>query len=159
MIVIGYQGIGKSTLSSNSYSRIDLESSNFWFKGQRPDDWYIYYCQIAMGLSRQGYTVFVSSHKVVRDFLFEHTHERVYVIYPALSLKDEWIRKLELRYNASQLEKDKKAYLNALDRYEDNIQEITAPYYSTNPYFKFKEIDTVNYNLNDIITQAEQYTD
>ena len=91
MIIIGYPGIGKSTLAGqNNY--IDLESSNFWNKGKRPDDWYIYYCNIALDLSRQGYVVFVSSHEAVRNRLkYAITDERIICIYPSLELKDEWI--------------------------------------------------------------------
>lgn len=38
MIVIGYQGIGKSTLANKDLRFIDLESGNFWVDGKRADD-------------------------------------------------------------------------------------------------------------------------
>lgn len=41
MIVIGYQGIGKSTLANDNVSKIkfiDLESSCFWNDGKRSED-------------------------------------------------------------------------------------------------------------------------
>ena len=69
MVIVGYQGIGKSTLAKNRNGFIDLESSNFFVNGERSPDWYIPYCEIALDLSKQGYDVFVSSHKVVRDEL------------------------------------------------------------------------------------------
>ena len=69
MIIIGYQGIGKSTLANIDNAYIDLESSNFWHKGERYDNWYIYYGKIAESLSRQNYNVFTSSHREVRDYL------------------------------------------------------------------------------------------
>ena len=72
MIIIGYQGIGKSSVSGADSGCIDLESSNFWNEGVRADDWYIYYCNIALDLSKQGFTVFTSSHKEVREYLLEH---------------------------------------------------------------------------------------
>lgn len=69
MIITGYQGIGKSTLAKTNDKIIDLESSCFWKydlydfekKGEktRPDDWYVYYCQMAQYLSKQGYIVLV----------------------------------------------------------------------------------------------------
>lgn len=37
MIIIGYQGIGKSTLAKNSLKYIDLESGNFWINGERDE--------------------------------------------------------------------------------------------------------------------------
>ena len=51
MIVIGYQGIGKSSLAGRNNIFIDLESGNFWVDGKRADDWYKPYCQIAEHLS------------------------------------------------------------------------------------------------------------
>ena len=54
MIVIGYQGIGKSTLAGRDHKFIDLESGNFWVDGKRADDWYKPYCQIAEHLSKKA---------------------------------------------------------------------------------------------------------
>lgn len=122
MIIIGYQGIGKSTMAGKSKC-IDLESSNFWVNGKRAEDWYIPYCQLANHLSEQGYTVFVSSHEVVRKEL-QNSKERVVAICPRIELKDEWCEKLMNRFKATGLEKDYKAWANAEDRYEDNIYEI-----------------------------------
>lgn len=68
LIMIGYQGIGKSSCAGKN-DCIDLESSTFWFEGSRSENWYIPYCNIAMDLANQGYTVFTSSHKVVREQL------------------------------------------------------------------------------------------
>jgi ABC-type oligopeptide transport system ATPase subunit len=123
MIVIGYQGIGKSTLASRDIFYIDLESGNFWVDGKRAEDWHKPYCQIAEHLSQQGYIVFTSSHEVVRERLKNST-EAVILVYPAVELKDEWIAKLEKRYQESGLEKDYKALMNAKDRYTENIQEL-----------------------------------
>ena len=123
MIVIGYQGIGKSTLAGRERRYIDLESGNFWIDGKRAEDWYKPYCQIAEHLSRQGYTVFVSSHEVVRKQL-EDTGETVVVIYPAINLRDYWVDKLHQRYMDSGLEKDWKALKNAEERFDENIREL-----------------------------------
>ena len=124
MIIIGYQGIGKSTLASKENNFIDLESNNFFHKGVRPDNWYIYYCNIAAHLSKQGFNVFVSSHEVVRNRLKKYFDEPLISIIPSINLKDEWIRKLEERYNNHKSEKNYKAWMNAVNRYEDNINEI-----------------------------------
>lgn len=124
MIIIGYQGIGKSTLAGRNNKFIDLESGNFWVDGKRADDWYKPYCQIAEHLSQQGYIVFTSSHEVVRKQL-ESSSEMIVVVYPSDELKDMWIDKLEKRYKKSGLEKDFKALMNAKDRYSDNINELS----------------------------------
>lgn len=125
MIVIGYQGIGKSTLAGRDNKFIDLESGNFWVDGKRADDWYKPYCQIAEHLSQQGYIVFTSSHEVVRNQLAK-SKEIVVVVYPAIEQKDGWIEKLWMRYQKTGLEKDYKAYANAEARYTENIQELES---------------------------------
>jgi hypothetical protein len=141
MIVIGYQGIGKSTVAGRNHRFIDLESGNFWIDGKRADDWYKPYCNIAEHLSQQGYIVFTSSHEVVRDHL-KCSCETVVLVYPSIELKDEWIAKLKNRYDESGLEKDYKALMNAKDRYEENIRELEK----YNWYYKLV-ITNTNYDL------------
>lgn len=68
MIIVGYPCIGKSTYAvSHKYKAIDLESSNFIKDGS----WVESYCNVAIGLSEQGYDVFVSSHDDVRKQLLK----------------------------------------------------------------------------------------
>lgn len=140
MIIIGYQGVGKSTLAKNNVEFIDLESSNFFVNGKRQDNWYIIYCSIAIHLSKQGKNVFVSSHEVVRRTL-EASDEKVVVVYPSMALRDEWIKKLEDRYNLTGLDKDYKALMNAKDRYEENILEL-----QDNDFIHL-QLDSIDYNL------------
>ena len=144
MIVIGYQAIRKATLANKKVGYIDLESGNFWVDGVRAPDWYRPYCQIAEDLSKQGYTVFTSSHEVVRKQL-ENSSEDVVIVCPDVSLKEQWIEKLENRYQKSGLDKDYKAYMNALCRYEENIMELQE---STIPNITIQDI---NYNLRDLL--------
>ena len=125
MIVIGYQGIGKSSLVGRNNRFIDLESGNFWVDGKRADDWYKPYCQIAEHLSQQGYIVFTSSHEVVRKQL-EKSKETVVLVFPSIDLKDKWIDKLKDRFFRTNSDKDYKALMNAEDRYEENIQELES---------------------------------
>ena len=146
MIVIGYQGIGKSTLAKKKLGYIDLESGCFWRNGTRNDDdyWYIYYCQIAEHLSGQGNVVFVSSHKQVRDYL-KSSNERAICVYPSILLSEEWKIKLLHRYNETKLEKDHKAWMNAEERYHENISEMMM---CGIPHV---EIDYMDYDLHEII--------
>lgn len=151
MILIGYQGIGKSTLAFKENNFIDLESSNFFYKDKRIDNWYIYYCNIAAHLSKQGFNVFVSSHEVVRNRLKKYFDEPLICIVPSINLKDEWIKKLYERYINHKSEKNYKAWMNAVDRYEDNINEIK------NSGIGFIEIENINYNLEDILEENNIY--
>ena len=146
MIVIGYQGIGKSSLAGRDRKYIDLESSNFWVDGKRAEDWYKPYCNIAEHLSKQGYIVFTSSHEVVRNRLANST-EPVVVVYPAPELKDLWIDKLENRYRETRSDKDYKALMNAKERYLENIQELA------NSHINFKiMLKDFDYDLEAILT-------
>ena len=153
MIVIGYQGIGKSTLARHQLAEhgmseyIDLESSCFWNDGKRPDDWYIYYCQMAEYLSREGFCVFTSSHEVVRKQL-RNSKERVVIICPSLRLKEDWLKKLEERYIHDPSDKNYKAWKNAEDRYEENIRELMSEAFDT------FLIDNLDYDLVSIIDYA-----
>lgn len=146
MIIIGYQGIGKTSVSCVENGCIDLESSNFWLKGERPDDWYIYYCRIALDLSKQGFTVFTSSHKEVRDYLVRHIYEtKIVTIYPETYLETDWIARLQNRYDNDPSDKNYKALMNAKDRFRENILEMEnwgGYYYG---------IDTMDYDLIDIV--------
>ena len=149
MIIIGYQGIGKSTLANKDDKFIDLESGSFWLTNTdgsryRYDNWYEMYCNVAEHLSQQGYIVFISSHEVVRNRL-KQSKERVFTLYPDVSLKDQWIKKLTKRYNNSRLDKDYRALMNAIDRYEENIKEIESS------DFDNIVIHDINYDLKKLI--------
>ena len=149
MIIIGYQGIGKSTLANKDDKFIDLESGSFWLTNTdgsryRYDNWYEMYCNVAEHLSQQGYIVFVSSYEVVRNRL-KQSKERVFTLYPDVSLKDQWIQRLSDRYHESTLDKDYRALINAVDRYEENIKEIA------NSGFDSFVIRDINYDLKELI--------
>ena len=123
MIIIGYPGIGKSTLGGRDHKYIDLESSIFKVDGERSEDWYKVYCKVAEDLSRQGYIVFVSSHSVVRETL-KSSEEDVAVAYPVGALEKRWVTKLRDRYNKTNSEKDRIAYERAKDHFNEDIVSL-----------------------------------
>lgn len=129
LIIIGYQGIGKSSLAGYD-NCIDLESGNFWIGDKRADDWYIPYCQIAMDLANQGFTIFTSSHKQVYEYLksvsLPENVGAAIIFCPRRFMKDNWIEKLRDRYYRTGLEKDHKALMNAEERFEENIVELCS---------------------------------
>ena len=148
MIIIGYQGIGKSTICKNNPKYIDFESSVLKVDGCRLHNWQIPYCQMAIWLSQQGYVVFTSSHKEVREIL-KDCCEYCVAIIPSKELKKQWIEKLFDRYKKSGLEKDRNAYLNAVDRYEENLAEIEEDIAET------VLIDSMDYDLQWIVSKCE----
>ena len=123
-VIVGYQGIGKSTLAFHNNRVIDLESSCFFVDGKRADNWYIPYCNIARCLCKQGYIVCVSSHKEVREELAKKPASNQVIVYPSLALKDKWIDKLRYRYEQCDSSKNFKALKNAEQCYEANISDL-----------------------------------
>ena len=146
-IVVGYQCIGKSTLAYHYANVIDLESNNFFINGKRDKKWYIPYCNIARSFVRQGYTVCCSSHEVVRKEFEKNPVERQIIVYPALALKDVWIRSLKYRYEHTGSEKDFKALKHAEHCYEQDITDL-----SNQKGFEHIEIISMDYNLWDELT-------
>lgn len=112
-------------------------------------NWQIPYCQMAIWLSQQGYVVFTSSHKEVREML-KDCGEYCIAIVPTKELKKQWIERLYDRYEKSGLEKDRNAYLNAVDRYEANLAEIEEDIADT------FLIDSMDYDLQRIVSKCEQ---
>lgn len=151
VIYICYQGVGKSSTVNEYDFFIDLESSNFKDEnGYRTDDWYVYYVNLAFDLAGQGYSVFVSSHEVVRrqiSYMKEkyYPNIRVAIVYPTVDIKDEWIERLENRYNENPTEKNKIAWLNAKDRFAENIAEMEKDAYEFG--FAIVKINKINYSL------------
>jgi hypothetical protein len=92
--------------------------------------------------------VFVSSHEVVRKRLRKYflPDSCIVCVYPSIELKDEWIDKLRIRWETDLLEKHYKAYKNAVDRYEDNVNEIK------NCGIPGIEITSMDYDLNNLLT-------
>lgn len=145
VVIVGYQGIGKSSCAGQN-GCVDLESGNFFVNGMRHDDWATAYCNIAQHIAEQGYTVFTSSHQVVRDELAMRSGLRVVVVAPSDRLHDPWIERLESRYRKTDSEKDRRALMNAVDRYEQNVRELAA-----DTRFETVVIDDMGYDLMDIV--------
>lgn len=151
MIIIGYPGIGKSTLAGRESGCIDLESSDF--KQLFPDGkWVEPYCMMAEILARQGFTVFVSSHEAVRSCFHNRETPNVGMIYPSLDLRHEWIHKLLERANLSHLEKDTMAYKRAEACSLLDIRRMKAE----SNYWPTHEISSMYYDLLKIVDMLER---
>lgn len=150
MIIIGYQGIGKSTLCK-TYGKtlhyIDLESGLMkdpMNGNKRWDNWAEIYCNIALRLSGQGYIVFVSSHKAVQDILAENKDE-VIAVYPSKWVKNEWIKKLLERYKKTGLKKDEVAWIDAKVNFDNEIDIL-----ENSPFVK-SSILSMDYDLKEVV--------
>lgn len=145
MILSAYPTIGKTTLANKRLDIIDLESSCF---DKSNPNWYIDYCRTALDLEKQGYTVFVSSHKPVQDYMKTNAKHYVMIMYSP-ELKDYVIRKCEARYNDTKLEKDLRAMERIKDCFSSDIQALLDDNQLCR-YVIYKE----NYNLEDIVDKV-----
>ena len=141
MIVIGYIGIGKSTLAMNQTGYIDLDSSTFMFNNKRCDNWVTYYCQVAESLSKQGYVV--SCHFDVIEY-FKKSDERAIIIHPSIQNELEWKKKVKDRYENSKTDKDYKAWIRCLNMFKPDIAYLMT---CGIPHFELDD----NYDLNKFI--------
>ncbi len=162
LIIIGYPGIGKTTLANSSTSRmgsrseeiIDLESSIFNVDGERDENWYVVYCRLAISFARQGYTVLTSSHQeVINEFKrYEPSNEySIFVIVPHKDLKDEWTKKLLERYKKDNSQKNGNALKRVQEFFVSDIELLSMQH-----YFSVIFIESMNYNL-DAMIDCMQY--
>ena len=124
MIYVGFQGIGKSTLCKQIDDCLDLESSHFILHGKRSDDWYKIYAALANCLSKQGKTVFISSHKELRKYMNEKRIPFT-VVYPDIKLHKQWLQKLKDRYIQTLTEKNFRAWISAKKNYKEAITDLS----------------------------------
>lgn len=119
-VISAYQGVGKSTLARkhpNLY--IDLESSNY---DKSDPTWALKYVNDAMSLiAKTGKTIFLSSHLVVRETL-RALAVRYYCIVPHETLQAKWTSMLKFRHSQTNLDKDYRAYMDALDNFVETVK-------------------------------------
>ena len=124
MIIIGYPGVGKTSLAGRYNQYIDLESSNWNAPDNtKPDNWWWSYGKVAEDLSRHGYRVFVSCHPSVQKY-FEESNEYVMLLYPSLELKEEWVKRLSDRYDRDRSMKNLAALNNVELYYDKQIKSL-----------------------------------
>lgn len=146
MIIIGYPGVGKTSLAGRYNQYIDLESSNFNnVYGEKTEGWHIPYCKVAEDLSKQGYRVFVSCHKEVQEY-FNKSNEYVIVVYPAIELKEQWLDRIKKRFENEPSIKNDKA-LESVDKYYNiHIKSLM-----NSPFENKLKLKDMNYTLDNEI--------
>ena len=157
-IIIGFPGVGKTTMCKDNLSYIDLESSAFMIDGERYENWYKEYVNIAIYLSK-NHNVFISSHDVVQDYLEKKLpiFSNIIIVYPDKVLKEEWLKRLEYRYKTEDLcDKNKRALEYVEKNWDSCIEAIENRQY----FYKLKinSIDQAN-NLESILKKSMSYID
>lgn len=149
MIFCGYQGVGKSSICNRENGYIDFESSNFFVNEMRPNMWVDIYINQALSLNNQGYDVFLSTHKELRNRLNELNIDFT-VITPCIDLKEQWIERLTKSYRNNPSIKNMKALNNAEACYEENVNDLCSEskvIMITNPEYDLKDF-IEEYKLN-----------
>lgn len=159
-IIIGYPGVGKSTLAgSNKY--IDLESSMFRNSlGEKIEDWDYAYVRVAADLARQGYNVFISSHSDVYSHFSYNVAKsleslddiKVLAIYPSSRMFNIWVDKLGSRYRNDPSTKNLAAYTRAQNHIISDVEEL-KDFAKRNSIITI-EIDSLDYSLSPMIISA-----
>ena len=148
MIFCRYQGVGKSSICNRENGYIDFESSNFFVNEMRPNMWIDIYINQALSLNEQGYDVFLSTHKALRNRLNELNIDFT-VITPSIDLKEQWIKRLSNRYNNNPSVKNMKALNNAEVCYEENVKDLCSE-------SKVIMITNTDYDLKEIIREYKE---
>lgn len=128
MIIIGFPGIGKSSVTrahngeTNTTGYIDVESSNF----VKDDNWVKEYCGLAIDLDLQGYNVFVSSHKAVREYFAEKQDifPDIMEVFPSKEMRAEWLNRLESRYMKCKTAKNERALNYMRNNFDAAVDEM-----------------------------------
>ena len=152
-VIMGYQGIGKTTVANDIDIVIDFESSLMKYPdGTRPEKWEKIYCRQAIELAKNNKIVFISSHECVQKELSNyHAYEdsKVWVgaIAPWYSLRQKWLDNLEARYRDTGMSKDHYALINAERGFEQQIRTL-----SSNPSFTTIFLYNTSYDLSNILS-------
>ena len=147
MIILGYPGIGKTTLAKRYPDTFfDLESNEY---DKTDPNWAKRYIHNATLISDAGRIVFVSTHKEVQEILDNDlTIPNVYYIIPSVKLKNCWFKKAVDRLYTTYSEKDLKALNRIKDYFEEDINNILNKENNTRGIYIIQDD---NYDLKNII--------
>lgn len=160
LIICGYPGIGKSSIAGWN-NCIDLESSYFSFRNgvpQKFSEWVPQYCETALDLANQGFTVLISCHRNVWHYLNEkikyHAIPRcnipIVIFRPKPDMKEAWGIRLVKRYLQSGSDKDLRAFEGAMKYWDEDMLMMNGQYL---PIYYLTDI---TYDLRDYILQIRK---
>ena len=147
-IIIGFPGVGKSTVAKGDTRFIDLESSTFMVDGQRSEDWYKIYVNVAIDLAKQ-YNVFISSHMAVQNYLVTLNYNNVIMAYPDKSLKRAITMVIDL--------KDPTKNVLIKDIITDENGRMHRPSFYTTLSYKFDIVNELDLIIRNTIRKYLQY--
>lgn len=142
MIIIGYPCIGKSSFCKSFVGFIDLESSCF---SKNNPLWYKDYCAVARDLQSQGYNVFVSSHKEVREELAPYQENiKIVEVLPTPDMRDIWVTRVSNRYANTLSTKDKAAMDFIIKNYTSGVKDMIADSIKEKVFIKSESVNDLS---------------
>lgn len=122
MIILCFQGCGKTCLADKSKGIIDLDSriANRMCmvgNGKNIPNWPVMYVDTLLYLDKQGYTVLGNISRAIIDGL-DHAKVKFHIITPDTTLKEQWLDKLRTRYNTSKDGNDLAAWQMAITDFD-----------------------------------------
>lgn len=153
-IVFGYPGIGKSSIARLDKNYVDLESSVFKVDGERDPNWFKVYVNMALHIADQNRIVLMSTHPWTRDYLYDKYEEDIglkndipaMIVYPDISLKEDWIYKCSSRYEEEPSPKN----LTALKKVENDFEKDIIGLESDNRFMHLV-LKNISYRLDNEI--------
>ena len=157
LIICGYPGVGKSSVAGWD-NCIDLESSFFTHSipdgiersWSWEDEWTPAYCELAIYLAKQGFTVLTSTHQTVLNYFSKHCPSLAVVFCPHLEMKEDWAKRLFERWLRTKDEKDLRAFEGAINYWDKKID------YVINCGLLAFAPDNTNYDLRDYILRIRK---
>jgi len=156
MIILGYPGIGKTTLALSQKDIIDLNYTPFKSDSEY-DAWETLYCQVAMSLAKSDKTVFVSCHDEVQSELNTEPYKKIrkYIIVPHISLKESWLKRITSPYY-KRYGVDEDQHQRMVERVRKYF-EVDIKHLASNEDFTMIYIQQpVTYNLADIVYHIQK---
>ena len=143
-LVLGFPGVGKTMYYMKKKGKVDvLDSDSSTFPKEGFPSNYIEH--ILENIGKQD-LIFISTHEVVRkalksiDIFSNENVDGVYLVYPDLSLKDDYLKRYKERGNNKQ-------FIEVLDKMFDNwVEELNN---ESNKFVKIKLNDS-NYYISDL---------
>lgn len=162
MVVAVVSGFKKISLPEKKILFIDSD----WFDKTNPTWWHDY-CDVALNLEYQGFTVLVDYTKQINDYLNNYSLDYTVVVCDK-SIKDDFLHKLSSDYESAMQKNDyenltntRRLYFRARDDFDSQYSEIMNDYNQINDDENTSILNiftnkSVNYSMVDILKKIAE---
>ena len=123
MIIVGYYGVGKTTLCKNVATNIDLDCISADPSPVVVDA----YADMIKSMNEDGYDVFIQSNEqLIRTLCKLGLREQILIVTPGYSLKEQWATKLCEQYDTSETSASLRSLLVSTSNYNAATADLLA---------------------------------